>query len=81
VAVDEALRNKIAEHLKRTWRHSACLHCGSATWELHGHITILLSDTVGAVAAPSAGLPSVAMVCQRCGNTVLINLVVAGAAI
>lgn len=76
MAVDEATRDKVTEHLKKTWRTAACLLCGCTVWELHGHVTVVLGDTPGATAA-TEGLPSVAAVCQRCGNTVFINLVVA----
>ncbi len=79
MAVDETLRRKVTEHLKRTWRSNACLLCGCTVWEIHGHVTVILGDAPGTVAGASEGLPSVAMVCQRCGNTVLVNLVVADA--
>jgi hypothetical protein len=78
VAVDDALRIKVAEHLKKTWRTSACLLCGCTTWELHGHVTVLLADVPGGTSS-TEGLPAVALVCQRCGNTVFMNLVVADA--
>jgi hypothetical protein len=78
VGLDDTTRSKIADHLKKTWRSAGCLLCGCTTWELHGHLTLLLGDAPGATVTPE-GLPSVAVVCQRCGNTILINLVVANA--
>jgi hypothetical protein len=78
VAIDETLRAKLAEHLQKTWRTPACVSCGCALWELHGFVTLVLTDSPS-VATGESGLPSVAVVCQRCGNTVLINLVVANA--
>ncbi len=78
MALDEAARTKLAEHLQKTWRSPGCVLCGSTTWELHGYVTIILSDAPGA-SAGTEGLPACALVCQRCGNTVIINLVVADA--
>ena len=78
VAIDENLRNRIAEHLKRTWRAPTCQLCGCGLWELHGYVTLVLTDSP-ATPTGTDGLPTVAVVCQRCGNTVLINLVVANA--
>ena len=78
MAVDETTRRKIAEHVKRTWRSPGCLICGCLTWELHGHVTLILGDAPGATVSTDA-LPSLALVCQRCGNTVLVNLVLANA--
>jgi hypothetical protein len=78
VGIDDTSRSRIAEHIKKTWRTPGCLLCGCIVWELHGHVTVLLSDAPGATVS-AEGLPSVAVVCQRCGNTILINLVVANA--
>jgi hypothetical protein len=78
VAIDESLRRQIAEHLKRTWRSPICHLCGCDVWELHGYVTLVLTDSP-ATATGADGLPTVAVVCQRCGNTILINLVVARA--
>jgi hypothetical protein len=76
VALDQASKSKLAEHLKKTWRSPACVLCGCTVWEVHGHVTVVLGDTPGTTIGTDA-LPSVALVCQRCGNTILINLVVA----
>jgi hypothetical protein len=78
VALDQTWKNKIGEHLRKRWRSPECQLCGCTLWELHGHVTVILGDAPGATAS-TEGLPSVALVCQRCGNTVFINLVVADA--
>jgi hypothetical protein len=72
VALDDITRNKVTEHVKKTWRGAGCLLCGCTTWELHGHVTLILSDAPGGTAA-TEGLPSAVVVCQRCGNTILIE--------
>jgi hypothetical protein len=81
VAVDDATRDKVAAHLKKVWRGAGCVLCGCTTWELHGYVTVVLGDAPGGGATGTEGLPCVALVCQRCGNTVFINLVVANAVV
>lgn len=77
MAIDPTLKDTLVEHIKRTWRTPGCALCGCSIWELYGHLTLPLADGPGG--APTGdGLPTVAVVCQRCGNTVLVNLVVAG---
>jgi hypothetical protein len=78
VAIDEETRKTIAEHIKRTWRSPACVLCGCTVWELYGHATVVLGDAPGSLTAAD-GLPCCVMVCQRCGNSVLVNMVVADA--
>jgi hypothetical protein len=67
----------LAGHIHRTWTRKECLQCGTNNWALHGYITLITADNLG-VALGAPILPSAAAVCQMCGNTVLINLVVAG---
>lgn len=77
MALDQAARNKIAEHAQKTWRSPGCLLCGCTTWEVHGYVTLIVGNAPGP--GGDEGLPSAALVCQRCGNTVIVNLVVADA--
>jgi len=77
VPLSREATDALANHIHRVWTQKECFHCGTNNWALHGYITLITGDTLGApVGAPI--LPSAAAVCQTCGNTVLINLVVAG---
>ena len=66
----------LVAHINRTWARKECALCGTINWATHGYITVTIADTVGGVQGASI-LPTAAAVCQMCGNTVLINLVVA----
>jgi hypothetical protein len=70
-------QHALAAHITRTWVRKECLQCGAYNWALHGYITLTIADTLGSSIGASI-LPTAAAVCQVCGNTVLINLVVAG---
>jgi hypothetical protein len=66
----------LTSHINRTWARKECAQCGTINWALHGYITLTIADTLGSSVGASI-LPTAAAVCQVCGNTVLINLVVA----
>jgi hypothetical protein len=68
---------QLSEHIQRTWRTNACALCGQSTWMIHGYVTVPLASEPAAQTR-DAVLPTAAAVCRHCGNTVLINLVIAG---
>jgi hypothetical protein len=78
VALDQATIEKIVEHLKGKWAVQACPMCKNNNWEIHGQVTLSLF-TMG-VKSSGAGqaLPCAVVICQVCGNSVIVNLVVAG---
>lgn len=55
-----------------------CRLCTVNAWEFNGFIALGLSDSPGVAQFGGQNLPSVALVCKNCGNTVLINAVIAG---
>jgi hypothetical protein len=73
----KAAQDALATHIDRTWARRECVQCGMNNWATHGYITLTIADTLGSAVGASI-LPTAAAVCQVCGNTVLINLVVAG---
>ena len=72
----QSAQEVLIAHINRTWTRKECLQCGTINWALHGYITVTIADTVGGLQGASI-LPTAAAVCQVCGTTVLINLVVA----
>jgi hypothetical protein len=78
VALDAATIQKIIAHLKSTWAVQTCPMCKQNNWEIHGQITITLGGTPGHGSGGGQSLPCAAVICQVCGNSVIINLVVAG---
>lgn len=72
-------RAKLVSHLTNVWRGaSTCPFCNSANWDISGWAPISLGQGPAAVVLGGAVLPSVALVCMKCGYTVLINAMVAG---
>jgi len=79
VAFEAAKIQKIIEHIKNTWTVQSCPMCKQNNWEIHGQVTLSLGPSVGRSSAAGQSLPCAVIVCQVCGNSVIINLVVAGA--
>lgn len=81
MAIDEALTRKLQEHINAKWQRG-CPMCGAKAWALSGFTTALgVTDNIpkGAIlGAPF--LPTAVLVCSNCGNTVLVNAIVAGLA-
>ncbi len=78
MALDKNLSDAIVSHISRKWLSTECGLCGKNAWDLYGHITLLLSDRPGLVVPGAPSLPCAAVVCQNCGNTILLSLVAAG---
>jgi len=77
VAFDQTTIQKLVEHLKRTWIVQVCPMCKQNNWEIHGQVTLSLGTTAGRPAAAGQSLPCALVICQVCGNSVIVNLVVA----
>jgi hypothetical protein len=74
---DATTIERIIDHLKSRWTIQACPMCRTSNWEVHGPITLSLGGSDKS-AGPSQNLPCAAIVCQSCGNSLIVNLVVAG---
>jgi hypothetical protein len=68
---------KLLAFINSRWKSKLCLICGDNGWAIHGVLQLGVSEPRELVPAGQS-LPCAAMVCQVCGNTVLVNLVVAG---
>jgi len=77
VALDANTIERIIKHLKSAWTVQACPMCRKSSWEVHGPITFALG-TPESSGTQGQNLPCAAIVCQSCGNSLIINLVVAG---
>ncbi len=63
----------------RVPRMPLCAVCGRQQWTLaSGVVTIQLQEDPGAYVLGGPAMPCAALVCQHCGNTLLLNLVVLG---
>jgi hypothetical protein len=78
MALDPETTQKLIEHLKRTWTVQACPMCRQNNWEIHGQVTLsLTAGSTGRSSGAGQSLPCAAVICQVCGNSVIVNLVVA----
>jgi len=79
----EAVRGraeKVREHLLRTWGDRSCGMCDQKKWLIFVDAVIVASDPhrSGLYARAPTELPSAAIVCDHCGNTLFVNMKVAG---
>jgi hypothetical protein len=64
-------REKFIAHVNKTWETSkACPMCATNSWAIIGMIDLHIDQWRTA--------PTVVQCCQKCGNTIMMNAVVAG---
>jgi hypothetical protein len=69
---------KVAQFVDSKWRSSKCTLCGVNKWAIHGYVQVVLGPDHKTINLGGQVLPSAAFVCKNCGNTVLVNLLMAG---
>ena len=78
---------QLLEHVNAKWGKKGCPRCEVNSWAVLGYVNLALEAHVGLGGHAMGGLgllltaqnaPSAALVCQGCGATVLVNLIVAG---
>lgn len=76
---DQETREKIIHWLNEKWRGSKfCPICGSSNWAVGEILGEIREFKGGALVLPGQLFPLVVVTCQTCGNTVLLNAIVAG---
>ena len=74
-AFTEETRNEILNTLHKRIRIPACPLCGTNAWTLaDGFVALPLQGDFSAFTVGGPVLPCVALVCNNCGNTYLINV-------
>lgn len=74
----EAKKEELLNKLSEKWNNAQCPYCGSKHWTVDPNI-MTLSPTYSRPHKEGIELlPVVAVTCQECGNTVLVNAVVLG---
>ena len=68
---------QIDQHLRTKWRNP-CPMCGERRWSPHAYAIVPLSPNSRNIVIGGLVLSNVALVCENCGYTALLNLVVAG---
>lgn len=62
----------VTAHLKKHWDDGACPLCKHHGWVVAGHLTFDLAETHLGFSS-GRGLACIAVICRKCGNTVLVN--------
>ena len=69
--------NKILEHLKTHWGKRACPMCGKGPWNALDSTYQLTEYNEGSLVLGGPLVPVIPVTCGSCGNTVLVNAIVA----
>lgn len=79
MALDPITSNTVLSIINRKWKNKNCLLCGANAWAINGYVTLTMSNVpTEQVIGGGVVLPSAAVICRNCGNTHIINLVIAG---
>lgn len=68
----------LIEHLNEKWGGRGCAQCGSTNWQVQDSIFELRQFSGGTLVVGGPLIPVVPVICQNCGNTVLVNGLIAG---
>jgi len=71
--------SKLIQHLNTKWQNRPCPLCGARQWNVQDKI-FELREFHGGNLVLGAGpiIPVIPVICTNCGNTVLVNPLVAG---
>ena len=78
-AVAKIDSQKVIRHLTTKWANRPCLMCNAAQWSVQDEAFELRAFSDGNLIVGGALIPVVPVVCTNCGNTVLVNAIIAGA--
>ena len=68
----------LLEFLRRKWRDGRCPMCRSANFNVEEDTYQLMRYGGGSVVIGGPVVPVVPVICTNCGNTVLVNAIIAG---
>jgi hypothetical protein len=68
---------KMIAHLTAKWQNRPCPMCGSGPWNVQDSSFQLTEFNQGVMVLGGPVIPVVPVVCVNCGNTVLVNGIIA----
>lgn len=75
-------RNHLLAFTQSHWGTPHCKLCGQNTWAIDGPVELTMGHTPGSfeavVGTAKQTMPCAAFTCRYCGNTIFVNLLVAG---
>ncbi len=78
MALDWEVEDKVRDFINTKWTTKKCHLCAANDWAIRGYVLLPIGDKLHLVIGQEV-LPSVVVVCKNCGNTHVINAVIAGA--
>jgi hypothetical protein len=68
---------KLLAHLNSKWAGRPCAQCGVANWQVQDSVFELREFNAGSLVVGGPVLPLIPVICANCGNTILVNALVA----
>ena len=78
---DLSAQNSVIASLQRNAPNARCPLCGISNWAVLDSVVYFHQEHAGFTTGVSRTLPSVAVVCQNCGNTHFVSVAVAAPSI
>jgi len=75
--VEESDVQRLVLWVNAKWRNKECRLCGKNAWAAPQLVSLQVQPVLGSYVIGGTQLPTAAVVCTNCGNTELINLIVA----
>lgn len=70
--------SKAIEYLREKWLGRPCPMCGVGNWSVQDSTYQLLQFNQNALVGGGPVIPVIPVVCNNCGNTILVNALTAG---
>lgn len=70
--------NKVIKFLSEKWRNRPCPVCGISAWSVQDSTYELREFNQGNMVLGGPLIPVVPVICSNCGNTILVNAILAG---
>ena len=70
--------NKVIAHFRAKWAGRSCPMCGIGRWNVQDSTYQLLEFNQGSLVFGGPVIPVIPVVCNNCGNTLLVNAIIAG---
>jgi hypothetical protein len=69
-------QEKLMAFVKEKWKGANCPMCGGGDWSIQNKIFKLMEFTKQGLVVGGPVIPVIPVVCNNCGNTILMNAIV-----
>jgi len=77
--MEKNVAEKIIQYLNEKWQKRPCPMCGVGNWSVQDRVFELREFHGGSlVVGGTPIIPIIPVICNNCGNTILINAIIAG---